>query len=111
MLNKLFLGLIAIVATLAFLFTPPAVAADAAAGSKLFNGNCAACHAGGRNVVNPAKTLKKVDLEKYDMYSEAAIINQVTNGKAAMPAFKTKFSAEQIADVSAYVMAQAEVWK
>jgi cytochrome c6 len=107
MLKKLFLGTIALVATLSLLFSPPAYA-DAAAGGKVFNGNCAACHAGGRNAVNPTKTLKKADLEKYEMYSAAAIITQVTNGKAAMPAFKTKLSADQITDVAAYVLAQAD---
>jgi cytochrome c6 len=111
MLNKILLSAIALVATLGLLlsqFSPPAYAADAAAGSKIFNANCTACHAGGRNAVNPAKTLKKADLEKYEMYSEAAIITQVTNGKAAMPAFKTKLNADQIADVAAYVLAQAD---
>jgi cytochrome c6 len=112
MLKKLVLSTIALtlVATLSLLFTPPAYAADAAAGGKVFNANCAACHSGGRNAVNPTKTLKKADLEKYDMYSEAAIITQVTNGKAAMPAYKAKLSADQIADVAAYVLTKAAAW-
>jgi mono/diheme cytochrome c family protein len=33
-----------------------------------------------------------------------AVTAQVTNGGAAMPAFKSKLSAQQIADVSAYVV-------
>jgi cytochrome c6 len=110
MLKKLCLGLIALVITLATFWSPPAYAADAAAGGKVFNANCAACHSGGRNAVNPTKTLKKADLEKYDMYSEAAIITQVTNGKAAMPAYKAKLSTDQIADVAAYVLSKAEAW-
>ena len=35
------------------------LAADAAAGGAVFDGNCAACHAGGQNVIVPEKTLEK----------------------------------------------------
>lgn len=105
-LRKLCLGLVAILMTIAFAM--PAYAADAAAGAKVFAANCVACHAGGRNAVNPAKTLSKADLDKYGMYSAEAIITQVTNGKAPMPAFGGKLQPEQIADVAAYVLAQAD---
>jgi cytochrome c6 len=98
--------LVSIVATV--MFSMPAYAADAAAGAKVFTANCAACHAGGRNAVNPAKTLKKADLEKYGMLSAEAIIKQVTGGKGAMPAFGSKLQAEQIENVAAYVLAQAD---
>lgn len=40
----------------------PAFAFDAdtlADGKRIFNGNCAACHAGGANTVIPERTLKK----------------------------------------------------
>ena len=33
------------------LFAAPAFAADAGAGGQVFDGNCAACHAGGQNVI------------------------------------------------------------
>lgn len=91
-----------------FAFSSPAWAGDAANGAKIFSANCASCHAGGKNLVNAAKTLKKDDLEKYGMYSEAAIIAQITKGKAAMPAFNGRLKSDQIEDVAAYVMAQAE---
>ena len=42
-----------------FTFATPALAGDAASGAKVFSANCAACHAGGNNVVNAQKTLKK----------------------------------------------------
>ena len=38
----------------------PVWAGDAAAGEVIFSGNCAACHAGGRNIIQPEKTLEKV---------------------------------------------------
>ncbi|WP_353929750.1 c-type cytochrome [Okeanomitos corallinicola TIOX110] len=95
-----------------FAFSSPALAADAAAGKAIFAANCNACHLGGKNVVNAAKTLSQADLEKYDMYSAEKIIYQVTNGKNAMPAFKGRLQPEQIENVAAYVMAQAENgWK
>jgi cytochrome c6 len=100
------------VAIFTFAFSSPALAADAAKGSAIFKANCAQCHMGGRNVVNSAKTLKKDALEKYGMYSAEAIIAQVTKGKGAMPAFGRKLKAEQIEDVAAYVLEQADNgWK
>ncbi|MEB3149195.1 MAG: c-type cytochrome [Sphaerospermopsis sp.] len=95
-----------------FAFSSPALAADAAAGAKIFSANCNACHAGGKNAVNPAKTLSKADLEKYGMYSAEAIITQVTNGKNAMPGFGKRIKPDQIENVAAYVLKQADKnWK
>ncbi|HLO89157.1 MAG TPA: c-type cytochrome [Nostocaceae cyanobacterium] len=93
-------------------FTSPALAADIASGAKVFSANCASCHAGGKNVVKAAKNLQKEALEKFDMYSAEAIITQVTNGKGAMPSFKARLKPNQIEDVAAYVLAQADKgWK
>eukprot|EP00967_Tisochrysis_lutea_P090442 scaffold129442_cov33-Tisochrysis_lutea.AAC.2 len=36
----------------------PVFAGDAGAGEQVFSGNCAACHAGGQNVIMPEKTLQ-----------------------------------------------------
>lgn len=91
-----------------FAFSSPAFATDAVNGAKIFSANCAACHAGGKNLVQANKSLSKSDLEKYSMYSQEAIISQVTNGKNAMPAFKGRLKPEQIEDVAAYVLAQAD---
>ena len=91
-----------------FTFSTPAIAGDAASGAKIFSANCAACHAGGNNVVNGAKTLKKDALDKYEMNSLEAITYQVNNGKNAMPAFKGRLTDAQIDDVATYVMSQAE---
>lgn len=90
------------------LFATPAWAADASKGAKIFSANCASCHAGGNNLVNATKTLKKDALEKYDMYSLEAVKNQIINGKNAMPAFGGRLSDEQIDDVATYVLSQAD---
>ncbi|NEP42145.1 MAG: c-type cytochrome [Okeania sp. SIO2H7] len=101
------------VALFTFALQGPALAeVDADAGGKIFTANCAACHNGGKNTINPTKTLSKEDLEKYDMYSAEAIIAQVTKGKVAMPAFAGRLKPEDIENVAAYVLQQAEAgWK
>jgi cytochrome c6 len=86
----------------------PVWAADTAHGAQVFASNCAACHIGGGNVVNGAKTLKIDDLNQYEMASIEAIKTQVTNGKNAMPAFQGRLTAEDIDDVASYVLEQAE---
>jgi cytochrome c6 len=89
-------------------FSSPALAGDAANGAKIFSANCAACHAGGGNVIMANKTLKKEALEKYGMNSLEAITKQVTNGKNAMPSFKGRLNDQQIEDVATYVLEQTE---
>lgn len=108
MLTKLLSTLLVFLAAAMFTFVNPAVAGDAASGGKIFSANCAACHAGGNNVVNGAKTLKKEALSKYEMNSIEAITTQVNNGKGAMPSFKGRLTDAQIDDVATYVLSQSE---
>jgi len=87
------------------------VAAPAFAdGEAVFDGNCAACHAGGQNVIMPEKTLEKEALDQYlaGGRSEESVITQVTNGKAAMPAFGKRLPDSDIADIAAYVIEKSE---
>ena len=86
----------------------PAIAGDIAHGGQVFSNNCAACHIGGGNVVNAAKTLKLADLQTYEMASLDAIKTQVTNGKNAMPAFAGRLTEQDIDDVATYVLDKAE---
>lgn len=95
-------------AVFSFALSRPVLAADATGGAKIFSANCAACHAGGRNVIMADKTLKQEALLKYNMNSIDAIANQVANGKNAMPAFKGRLSQAQIEDVASYVLVQSE---
>ena len=107
-MRKLLLIVVLISAVFSFALSRPALATDATDGAKIFSANCAACHAGGRNVIMADKTLKQEALLKYNMNSIDAIANQVTNGKNAMPAFKGRLSQAQIEDVASYVLAQSE---
>ena len=81
---------------------------DARAGERVFSANCAACHAGGWNVIAPDKTLDKQALSDNLMLSTPAIERQVTNGKNAMPAFGGRLSDDEIKNVADYVLQQAE---
>lgn len=107
-MKKIFSILLLGIAIFTFAFSNPALAADSGNGAKIFSANCASCHAGGKNLVQANKTLKKDALKQYGMYSAEAIITQVTNGKNAMPAFSGRLKADQIEDVAAYVLEQAE---
>jgi len=93
----------------------PAFAGDAANGGLIFSANCAACHAGGNNVIQAEKTLKKDALVSYlaGGFKEESIVTQVTNGKNAMPAFGGRLSDEEIGDVASYVFTTAtnDAWE
>ncbi|KAG7349110.1 cytochrome c, mono- and diheme variants family protein [Nitzschia inconspicua] len=110
-INKADIGKAAAAGAIAFgAAVAPAVAADVGAGEQIFNANCAACHAGGQNVIMPEKTLEKDALEQYlaGGRNAKAIITQVTNGKNAMPAFGGRLDDEAIANVAAYVLETSE---
>ena len=93
-------------------FTLPAFAADLTSGAKLFDVQCAGCHANGGNIVRRGKTLKLKALQQNGYATEAAIAEIVTNGKNNMSAYKDRLNQAQIQDVSAYVLAQAKKgWK
>nr|YP_009391355.1 cytochrome c553 [Platysiphonia delicata]ARW59499.1 cytochrome c553 [Platysiphonia delicata] len=84
------------------------ITGDIEAGEEIFNGNCAACHLGGKNLVEPSKTLEKEILEVEGMYSMSNIISQVTYGKRAMPAFAGRISNNDIENVASYVLTQSD---
>ncbi|MBF2028869.1 MAG: c-type cytochrome [Oscillatoriales cyanobacterium C42_A2020_001] len=107
-MRKLIIPLCLAIACLFGLFCSSAYAADVTNGAKIFNANCSACHVGGNNVIISGKTLKKEALAKYGMDSLEAIKTQVTNGKNAMPAFRSRLNQMQIEDVAAFVLSQAE---
>lgn len=93
------------VLTIAFSAKADVGTSDAA---QVFSANCAGCHVGGGNIVRRGKNLKQKALKKYGMDSIDAIAYLVENGKNAMSAYKDRLSNQQILDVSAYVLEQAE---
>lgn len=99
-----------LVGAIAFGAIDPAFAGDVGAGQQIFGANCAACHAGGQNVITPKKTLEKDALDQYlvDGRSEESIMTLVTNGKNAMPAFGGRLDNDQISNVAIYIISQSE---
>jgi uncharacterized membrane protein len=84
--------------------SPPATAASIREGKALFaSAGCGTCHAladaGAAGKIGPSLDALKP--------SRAAVIQQVTNGGGAMPAFRTQLSAAQIAAVADYVASVA----
>jgi mono/diheme cytochrome c family protein len=78
---------------------------DAAAGEAVFaSAGCGACHAleaaGASGAVGPSLDESKPDAE--------LVVDRVTNGKGAMPAFQDQLDEQQIQDVAAYVVASTQ---
>jgi cytochrome c6 len=107
MRNKIMAGVLS--GAMAVAPMAPAFAGDIENGSLVFAGNCAACHAGGNNVIQNEKTLRKEALDQYlaGGLKPESIVYQVTNGKNAMPAFGGRLEEDEINDVAAYVYDQA----
>jgi cytochrome c6 len=81
-------------------------------GAKIFETNCAGCHANGGNIVRRGKNLKLKALQKNKADTQEAIISIVTNGKGNMSAYKDRLTAQEIDEVSVYVLQKAEQnWK
>ncbi|BAZ32162.1 cytochrome c6 [Cylindrospermum sp. NIES-4074] len=89
-------------------FTLSASAADTINGAQIFSVHCAGCHDNGGNIIRWGKNLKKNALKRYGMDSIEAITSIVANGKSNMSAYKDRLSGQQIQDVAAYVLEQAE---
>ena len=89
-------------------FSTPAFAADTANGAKIFSVECAGCHIKGGNIIRRGKNLKLKALKRNNVDSLEEIATLVTNGKNIMSAYKDRLSEQQIQDVSAYVLEQAD---
>jgi mono/diheme cytochrome c family protein len=81
--------------------TTAEVKGDPTAGKQVFTSSgCSSCHAlkdaGASGAVGPNLDRAKPPLE--------LVVDRVTNGKGVMPSFGSQLSAEQIADVAAYVV-------
>ena len=65
-------------------------------GKVLFENNCAVCHAAGRNLVRPERSLDSAKINKYldGGLSEESIAYQIYVGKNAMPGFASRLSVD-----------------
>lgn len=110
-----FVALIAVCFVVCALFISPVHAemmTNLDNGAEVFKANCAGCHVNGGNIVRRGKNLKLKALHKYKVDNQDAVVSLVTNGKGIMSAYGDKLSAEEIANVSAYVLQRAsENWQ
>ena len=89
-----------------------ALATDTNNSAKIFQANCAGCHAKGGNIVRRRKNLKSKALHRNKVDNLEAIVDLVTNGKNNMPAYSDRLTPAEIEAVSAYVLEQAATgWK
>ena len=82
-------------------------------GVAIFEAKCTACHEGGKNVLQPGKTLFPSALEANGYATESAIIELLRNGKGQMPKYQgsipstSKLTDEELAEVAQYVQQRA----
>lgn len=111
-MRKLITILVSAIAFLMLVTSPALATTPTTETATIFTNNCAGCHINGGNIVRRGKNLKEKALKKFGMDSVDAIAQLVKNGKNAMPAYKDRLTEQQIIDVSAYVLEQAEHgWK
>jgi cytochrome c6 len=106
-LKKILTFLSMVIALLLF-FPMPVLATNIDNGAKIFSVNCAGCHPQGGNIIRRGKSLKQKALHRNKVDSLEAIAQMVTNGKNVMPAYQDRLSQQEIEDVAAYVLQQAE---
>ncbi|BAZ45015.1 cytochrome c6 [Chondrocystis sp. NIES-4102] len=115
MLKPITIFIVTLILILATFTSSPVLAdtdSNLISGSKIFEANCAGCHANGGNIIRRGKNLKAKALAKNKVDTVEAIALLVTNGKNNMSAYKDKLTAEEITAVSTYVLEQAQQnWK
>jgi cytochrome c6 len=72
------------------------------AGAKLFQEKCAACHPDGGNIIKPAMTLHKKDMDAHGVKTVDDIVGKMRNPGPGM----TRFDAKTISDKDAKEIAQ-----
>ncbi len=74
-------------------------------GEALFKRHCQACHPGGKNVINPAKTLYVQDLKKNNKATPEAIVNSIRKAPAGMTSFNEKAIPDKDAEaIARYIL-------
>jgi cytochrome c6 len=74
-------------------------------GESAFSGHCMACHPGGDNIFNPAKTLHKKDLDANNIKSPEDIIQIMRNPGPQMTKFDKDIIPDNVAkEIAAYVL-------
>jgi len=72
------------------------------AGAKLYQQHCAACHPDGGNIIKPAMTLRKKDMDAHGVKTAEDIVGKMRNPGPGM----TRFDAKTVSDKDAKEIAQ-----
>jgi cytochrome c6 len=74
-------------------------------GAKLFQGNCAACHPNGGNIIKPAVTLHKKDMDAHGVKTADDIVGKMRNPGPGMTRFDTKMISDKDAkEIAQYIL-------
>jgi cytochrome c6 len=83
----------------------PGMADSAQPGEALFTQHCKICHPDGGNIVNPKKTLHKLDRDANNVKTEADIINIMRNPGPGMTTFDEKtIPDKQAKEIAEYIL-------
>ena len=85
----------------------------------IFINSCSGCHNNGGNLLNPAKTLKKDDLLKFEVFERSKLSALISQGRGQMPAYgefispkgnlmPAKLTPTEIDNLSDYIIDMAE---
>jgi cytochrome c6 len=100
-MRKLIISLASAVAVLFILHGHAVQASRATPGEEAFQKNCVLCHKNGGNIINPAKTLHKKDLESNGITKPSDVIAKMRNPGPGM----TQFDQKTIPDKTARAIA------
>ena len=79
--------------------------AEVSGGEGLFKRYCQSCHPGGKNAINPAKTLYVQDLKKRSIETPEAIVKIIRKASPPMPSFDEKTISDKDADaIARYIL-------
>lgn len=87
---------------------PPETSPNPSNGAAIFEANCVGCHANGGNIIRRRKNLKQRALERNHMDSLEAIATITAQEKRPMSAYGDRLTPQEIYDVAAYVLQQAD---
>lgn len=100
-MRKLFIVLTSVAVVLFVFHGHASPASKATPGEQAFQKNCTVCHKDGGNIINPAKTLHKKDLEANGITKPSDVIAKMRNPGPGM----TKFDQKTIPDKTAGAIA------
>ena len=74
-------------------------------GEELFKEHCALCHPDGANIIYPAKSLRKADLETHGIRTKADIVNKMRHPGKGMTSWSAATLPDSVAEkIADYIL-------